>query len=103
MHTGETKTTSTELRPLIDDGEIIRVLEAIMDTRWILQGSNFVEESLVQWRNHPKEDSTRDNIQELQNKFINWNLEDKVLLKDGGNVKPRRSTRGPIKNIKYQN
>ena len=46
-YVGETKTTSTELPPLADHGEIIMEPEAMIDTRWIQKGSNFVEESLV--------------------------------------------------------
>ena len=33
--------------------------------------------------------------------YMNLNLEDKVLLKDRGNDKPRRSNRVPIKNPRY--
>ncbi|RVW17875.1 Transposon Ty3-I Gag-Pol polyprotein [Vitis vinifera] len=89
---GETKVTSTELPPLTNDGEIIMEPEAILDTRWVKKGSSFVEESLVQWKKLPKEDATWENTQELRNKYINLNLEDKVQLKEGGNDKLRRST-----------
>ena len=99
---GETKATSTELPPLTDDGEIIMEPEAILDTRWVKKGSSFVDESLVQWKKLPKEDAMWENTQELCNKYINLNLEDKVRLKEGGNDKLRRSTRVPIKNPRYR-
>jgi len=75
--------------------------EAILDTRWVRKGSSFVEESLVQWKKLSKEDATWESTQELRDKYMNLNLEDKVLLKDGGNDKLRRSNRVPIKNPRY--
>ncbi|KAL6334625.1 hypothetical protein AAG906_019480 [Vitis piasezkii] len=98
---GETKATSTKLPPLTNDGEIIMEPEAILDTRWVKKGSSFVEESLVQWKKLPKEDATWENTQELRNKYINFNLEDKVRLKEWGNDKPRHSQRVPIRNPWY--
>ena len=98
---GETKATNT-LPPLTNDGEIIMEPEAILDTRWVNKGSSFVEEIFVQWKKLPKEYATWENTQELRNKYINLNLEDKVRLKEGGNHKLRRSTRVPIKNPRYR-
>ncbi|KAA8546866.1 hypothetical protein F0562_003295 [Nyssa sinensis] len=98
---GETNATSTDLPPIADDGDVIMEPEAILDTRWVRKGSSFIEESLVQWKRLPKEYATWENTQELRNRFINLNLEDKVPLKEGDNDKPRRSTRVPIKNPRY--
>ena len=75
--------------------------EAILNTRWVKKGSSFVEEILVQWKKLPTEDATWENTQELRNKYINLNLEDKVQLKEGDNDKLRRSTRVPIRNPRY--
>ncbi|KAA8537164.1 hypothetical protein F0562_029610 [Nyssa sinensis] len=99
---GETIATSIYLPPIADDGEIIMEPEAILDTRWVWKGSSFIEESLVQWKRLPQEDATWENTQELRNRFINLNLEDKVPLKEQGNDKPKRSTRVPIKNPRYR-
>ena len=98
---GEPNTSSTELPPINDDGEIVMEPEAILDTRWVRKGSSFVEENLVQWKKLSKEDATWESTQELRDKYMNLNLEDKVLLKDGGNDKLRRSNRVPIKNPRY--
>ncbi|GKC44879.1 transposon Tf2-12 polyprotein [Tanacetum coccineum] len=85
-----------------EDGEISVVPEALLDTRWVKKGSKFVEESLVQWSGLPKEDATWENTEELREKFISMNLEDKVPQKEGSNDKPtRRSTRVPITNRRY--
>lgn len=99
---GEIDTTSIELPPIANDGEIIMEPKVILDTRWVKKGSNFLEENLVQWKNLPKEDATWENTQELRNKFIKLNIEDKVPLKERGNDKPRRSTKVPIKNPRYE-
>ncbi|KAA8546385.1 hypothetical protein F0562_002876 [Nyssa sinensis] len=47
------------------------------------KGSSFIEKSLVQRKRLPKEHATWENTQELRNRFINLNLEDKVPLKEG--------------------
>jgi len=98
---GESNTSSIDLPPINDDGEIVMEREAILDTRWVRKGSSFVEESLLQWKKLPKEDATWESTQERRDKYINLNIEDKVLLKDGSNDKPRRSNRVPIKNPRY--
>lgn len=74
---------------------------AILDTRWVKKGSQFVEESLVKWKRLPVDDATWENTQDLRDKFINMNLEDKVPVKEGGIDKPRRSLRVPIKNPRF--
>ncbi|GJV87213.1 transposon Tf2-12 polyprotein [Tanacetum coccineum] len=80
----------------------VSMLKRKVDTRWVKKGSKFVEESLVQWSGLPKEDATWENTEELHEKFISMNLEDKVPQKEGSNGKPtRRSTRVPITNRRY--
>ncbi|GKA53264.1 transposon Tf2-12 polyprotein [Tanacetum coccineum] len=101
---GETTITGAQLPPVAEDGEISVVPKALLDTRWVKKGSKFVEESLVQWSGLPKEDATWENTEELHEKFISMNLEDKVPQKEGSNGKPtRRSTRVPITNRRYLN
>ncbi|RWR94810.1 hypothetical protein CKAN_02412200 [Cinnamomum micranthum f. kanehirae] len=65
---------------------------------WSKKSSNFVEEILVKWKRLPVEDATWENAQELRDKFINMNLEDKVPLNEGGNDKLRRSNRVSLRN-----
>lgn len=102
-HVGKTTMASNELPPIADDGEIIMEPEAILDTRWVKKSSNFVEEILVKWKRLPVEDATWENAQELRNKFINMNREDKVRVNEGGNDKPRRSNKVSIRNPRYRN
>ena len=54
---GDANSTTTELSPFSDDGKMLVQPEAILDTYWI-KGSNFVEESLVKWKQLPHEDAT---------------------------------------------
>lgn len=46
------------LPPIIDEGVAFIEPETILDTRWIKQGNKFIEESLVKWKQLPKEDAT---------------------------------------------
>ena len=92
---------SNELPPVAEDGEIIMEPEAILDTRWVKKGSKIIEESLVKWKRLPEDDATWENTQEVQDRFINMNLGDKVSVKGWGIDKPRRSQRVSIRNPKY--
>ncbi|KAH7567945.1 hypothetical protein JRO89_XS07G0195100 [Xanthoceras sorbifolium] len=100
-YVGDNNISSTELPPIVDDGEIIVELKAILDTRWVKKGKNIIEESLVKWKKLPIEDATWETIQELWDRFHNLNLDDKVPLLEGSNDKSRRTTRVSIKNPKY--
>ncbi|TXG48185.1 hypothetical protein EZV62_027479 [Acer yangbiense] len=83
------------------DGDLIMELEAILDTRWVKKGSKIIKESLIKWKRLPVDDATWENTQEMNDKFENMNLEDKVPAKGEGIDKPRRSQRVPTKNPKY--
>jgi hypothetical protein len=48
---------------------------------------------LVQWKRLPVNDATWENTQELRDKFVNINLEDKVSVTRGSIDKPKRSLR----------
>lgn len=72
-----------------------------MDTRWVRKGSWFVEESLIKWKCLPQNDATWEDAQELKKRFLNMNLEDKVLMKDEGIDKLIRSQRVPKKNPRF--
>lgn len=99
---GSSITPIVELPPTAtDDEDILIQPETILDTRWIKKGSQFVEESLVKWKHLSTDDATWENSQELRERFVHENLEDKVPL-NGGNIdKPRRSQRVPIRNPKF--
>lgn len=98
---GKKNDVSVELPPLTVDDEIIIEPEAILYTHSVKKGSHFVEEILVKWKHLPKKDATWENVQELWDSFINLNLEDKVLVKEEGIDKPRRSQRVSIRNPRY--
>ncbi|KAL4318769.1 hypothetical protein GQ457_18G015560 [Hibiscus cannabinus] len=99
---GDTHSSNSEL-PLVTDGEIIMEPECILDSRWIKQGSRFVEESLVQWKHLSSEDATWENTHQLRDKFPSLNLEDKVPLAGGSIDKSqRKSSRIIYKNPKYR-
>lgn len=51
-----------------------------MDTHWLKKGAQVVEENLVKWKHLPTEDATWETSTELQDHFINLNLEDKVYF-----------------------
>ncbi|KAF2295032.1 hypothetical protein GH714_031164 [Hevea brasiliensis] len=104
QHIGDTFPVSDVLPLLSDDGEAILEPATILDTRWIRRGSRTIQESLVLWKHLPQEDATWENSVELQVRFPNLNLEDKVPFKGGSNDGTlRRSSRIPIKNRKYMN
>ena len=48
---------------------------------------------MVQWKRLPVNDATWENTQELRDKFVNINLEDKVSVTRGSIDKPKRSLR----------
>ncbi|KAF2295039.1 hypothetical protein GH714_031194 [Hevea brasiliensis] len=99
QHIGDTFPVSDVLPLLSDDGEAILEPATILDTRWIRRGSRTIQESLVLWKHLPQEDATWENSVELQVRFPNLNLEDKVPFKGGSNDGTlRRSSRIPIKN-----
>jgi hypothetical protein len=102
---GDHITTHTDLPPAADDGELLLEPKCVLDTRWVKRGSKFIEESLIQWKQLPRDDATWENTQELRDKFMNFNLEDKVCV-TGGSIdeprsEPRRSARVAVKNPKY--
>ncbi|KAA8525395.1 hypothetical protein F0562_007250 [Nyssa sinensis] len=89
---GDSSANCPTLPPLNDDGAFIIEPEEIIDTRWIKKGGKFFEESLVKWKRLPIEDATWENAVELQDKFPDLNLEDKVPVKVGGELKSLEST-----------
>ena len=75
--------------------------QAILDYRWIKQGTQLVEEGLVRWKHLPVEEATWEPTNTLQEMFPNLDLEDKDPLDGGGIDRPRRSARSYKPNPKY--
>lgn len=103
---GDFLSTSTEVPPVTDDGLVILEPEAVIDTRWLKRGGKMLEQSLVRWKNLPIEDATWDDTTMLHQQFPNLNLEDKGILRGGGNDRqqmhePRRFGRMLKPNPKF--
>jgi hypothetical protein len=49
---------STEIPSFNDDEEVLMIPQAVIDHRWIKQGAQIVEESLVHWKYLTVEDAT---------------------------------------------
>lgn len=47
---GELGAPRSDLPFIMDEGQLMMEPEAILDTRWVKGGPNFIEESLVKWR-----------------------------------------------------
>ncbi|KAL6318371.1 hypothetical protein AAG906_039463 [Vitis piasezkii] len=65
------------------------------------QGTQLVEEGLVQWKHLPPEEATWESTTKLKEMFPRLDLEDKDPLAGGSNDRPRRSTRLRKPNPKY--
>lgn len=101
-HVGAVVSMSVELPPLSIDGDTALEPKEVLDTRWIHNGFQFVQESLVLWNQVLCKDATWENSAELQSRFPTLNLEDKIPSKRGSNDRsPQRFARVPIKNKKY--
>ncbi|CAA2975920.1 hypothetical protein VITISV_013478 [Olea europaea subsp. europaea] len=77
--------------------------ERIMESRWIKVGNKFVEESLVHWKRLPAEEATWERTEMLKEQFLAVDdLGDKHQLDRPGIDEPRRSSRVPRKNPRFQ-
>lgn len=90
-----------ELPPFTDEGAVLLEPQTILDYRWVKQGPQLIEESLVQWKHLPAKEATWEPRKQLREMFPNLDLEDKDPLDGGGIVRPRRSGRGHKPNPKY--
>ena len=98
---GLVETQPAEIPPFTDDGVVLLEPQAILDYRWIKQGTQLVEEGLVRWKHLPAEEATWEPTNTLQEMFPNLDLEDKGPLDGGGIDRPRRSVRSYKPNPKY--
>jgi len=92
---------STEIPSFSDDGEVLLTPQVVIDHRWIKQGAQIVEESLVHWKYLPVEEARWVSTKQLLELFPDVNLGDKVSHNEGGIDKPRRSARAIRPNPKY--
>ena len=72
-------TTTTELPPMDDEGHLVLLPEAILDTRERHLRNRVIKEFLIRWRNLPDEDATWEVEQILQPPSLQL-LEDKQHL-----------------------
>ncbi|KAA8524549.1 hypothetical protein F0562_010972 [Nyssa sinensis] len=66
-----------ELPPFTDDGLVHLEPHTILNTRWVKQGAQLIDESLVHWKHLPAEDATWEPPQKLLAMFPSVDLEDK--------------------------
>ena len=62
---GQRVVPSTELPPLDEEGKLILIPKAILDTRERTLRNKLIKEYLVKWRNLPEEDATLESEQVL--------------------------------------
>lgn len=87
-----TEPQQTTLPPVSDKGVVALEPQKILDTHWVKQGGQLVEESLVQWKHLPPEDATWE-----QTMILN----DKDPLRGGSIDRPCQSTRTRNPNPNY--
>ena len=95
------ETKPAEFPPFTNEGVVLLEPQAVLDYRWIKQGTQLVEEGLVRWKHLPAEEATWEPLHNLWETFPNMDLEDKDPLDGGGNDRPRHSARSYKRNPKY--
>jgi hypothetical protein len=68
-----------------DSCPIIHPIE-VLEARTIVKGNQKVHQVLVQWDQHPIFEATWEDMDDLRQKFPNYNLEDKVVFNGDGIV-----------------
>ena len=92
---------NTEIPSFSEDREVLLTPQVVIDHRWIKQGAQMVEESLVHWKYLPVEEAMWVSTKQLLELFPDVNLGDKVSYNGGGIDKSRRSARAFRPNPKY--
>jgi hypothetical protein len=59
----------------------------ILQSRQLVQGKKTIQQILVQWENLPEEEATWEELEEFRHQFPNYNLEDKVEVIGGSDVR----------------
>ncbi|CAN0906003.1 hypothetical protein LINGRAHAP2_LOCUS23977 [Linum grandiflorum] len=88
-------TASSAIPPVTDDGTLLLLPQAMLDTRWTRRGSRFVEEFLVEWHTLPAEDATWESASEFYARFIQIVIEDNAVSPGDGNDRVTNSTGNP--------
>jgi hypothetical protein len=73
---GQHVVTSTELPPLDEEGQLILILEEVLETRERKLRNRSIKEYLIKWKNLPIEDATWEGEKILQHPGLQL-LEDK--------------------------
>lgn len=82
--------SQTKLPPIIEEGIVQAALEKILDRCLVKKGGQALAEVLLQWQGAREEDSTWEDHHQLRERFLDLNLEGKVVLR-GGSVEDARS------------
>ena len=77
----DARVSCRDLLPLNDDGDVVLEPEEIIDTHWVKKGRKFIPENFVKWKRMATEEATWEPTSELQDKFPDLNLENKVPVK----------------------
>lgn len=67
----------------IDDNEDVYP-EQVLGSIVVRQGDTKVHQSLIKWKHKSVEDVTWEDNELLKGQFLDFSLEDKVVLKEGG-------------------
>lgn len=84
-HIGKGTPTSRTLPPIRANGVLRLVPERVLKFRTIGSGESKLREALVQWTDLTRDDATWESVEQLRKSFPLLNLEDKILVRDGGN------------------
>ncbi|GKB55069.1 ty3-gypsy retrotransposon protein [Tanacetum coccineum] len=83
-----------ELPEEVQDGRPREQPVAVCDSREVLQNGKPIRQVLVKWDNRSLEEATWECLSDFQNAYPDYNLGDKVVFEENGNVTPvQRSVR----------
>ncbi|KAI0493308.1 hypothetical protein KFK09_027585 [Dendrobium nobile] len=91
---GDYATSSKLPGTLTDEMEIVLEPLELMEVR---HKANGVTEVLIKWKNLPDYEATWEPYERMKRQFPDFHLEDKVVLWEGGNVRPVQ--RGPVQPV----
>ncbi|XP_065621012.1 uncharacterized protein LOC136063911 [Quercus suber] len=83
---GQADRAISDLPNVDDEGLITLEPDRIVDFRWTRRGRQVLQEALVHWTGVSEDDATWEPYKELQQRFSQLNLEDKIRLQGEGNV-----------------
>ncbi|GJV66953.1 ty3-gypsy retrotransposon protein [Tanacetum coccineum] len=89
-----------ELPEEVQDGRPREQPVAVCDSREVLQNGKPIRHVLVQWDNGSPEEATWECLSDFQNAYLDYNLGDKVVFEERGNVTPVQRSVRAIKRIR---